>query len=530
MATSTVARSMASFLSIAIFLATTGTMVTADLVPISVFPTNATSEPPESMTKVKLSGPASPDHIFDLAPLTSEVGKGQTAGAVKQVIFSGVGKNPDYMTAKDLTPSDVAFISCDPNDSNISASQVVQTASGISPKAIILYSEIANVCNFTGSTSYTSIFTMISMADVQTMITTMGLYPDSSDDLAAKVGTNATLSGSTSSSSSSSDGGAAPTTAVAMSILYSITGIITLLFLVIIATGAVRAHRHPERYGPRNGYSGRPRQSRAKGLARAMLETLPIVKFGDPAPAKPGSRDVELEEGASSVHHPPAETGPQQAEISTEQRPKSPVVAKLASATSDEGKAKDDAAKSSAVEEAAVPKEGELGCSICTEDFTTGEDVRVLPCQHKYHPACIDPWLLNVSGTCPLCRHDLRPDAAEGSNGAATTTTTAATDDLPPPLGAESPTGTSGLSAAEDATSTHQRHRMSRFLDLNRLRHAPPDERIAALRRLREESRSEGEPVIENAEEHQSGRARLTSRLRDKFRIRTRMQNATVPE
>jgi hypothetical protein len=26
----------------------------------------------------------------------------------------------------------------------------------------------------------------------------------------------------------------------------------------------------------------------------------------------------------------------------------------------------------------------------------------VLPCQHKYHPNCIDPWLLNVSGTCPL--------------------------------------------------------------------------------------------------------------------------------
>jgi hypothetical protein len=28
--------------------------------------------------------------------------------------------------------------------------------------------------------------------------------------------------------------------------------------------------------------------------------------------------------------------------------------------------------------------------------------VRVLPCNHSFHPACIDPWLLNVSGTCPL--------------------------------------------------------------------------------------------------------------------------------
>jgi hypothetical protein len=28
--------------------------------------------------------------------------------------------------------------------------------------------------------------------------------------------------------------------------------------------------------------------------------------------------------------------------------------------------------------------------------------VRVLPCQHQFHPPCVDPWLVNVSGTCPL--------------------------------------------------------------------------------------------------------------------------------
>lgn len=51
---------------------------------------------------------------------------------------------------------------------------------------------------------------------------------------------------------------------------------------------------------------------------------------------------------------------------------------------------------------AAPEEDGHLGCSICTDDFCTGEDVRVLPCNHKFHPACVDPWLLNVSGTCPL--------------------------------------------------------------------------------------------------------------------------------
>jgi hypothetical protein len=26
----------------------------------------------------------------------------------------------------------------------------------------------------------------------------------------------------------------------------------------------------------------------------------------------------------------------------------------------------------------------------------------VLPCDHKFHPPSIDPWLIGVSGTCPL--------------------------------------------------------------------------------------------------------------------------------
>ncbi|CZS91376.1 uncharacterized protein RAG0_02019 [Rhynchosporium agropyri] len=53
-----------------------------------------------------------------------------------------------------------------------------------------------------------------------------------------------------------------------------------------------------ERYGPRPAISGRPRQTRAKGLAMAVLENIPIVKFGS-RPKYPDSsvKDVELEEG-----------------------------------------------------------------------------------------------------------------------------------------------------------------------------------------------------------------------------------------
>lgn len=126
-----------------------------------------------------------------------------------------------------------------------------------------------------------------------------------------------------------------------------------------------------------------------------MLETLPIVKFGDDEPAKPvvSGGEIELADG---THH-------KAADVTTTSKSES-------DAGSDSHKTADAAepgigADTQAAAASVNSKEetaDTLGCSICTEDFTKGEDVRVLPCNHKYHPACIDPWLLNVSGTCPL--------------------------------------------------------------------------------------------------------------------------------
>lgn len=293
-----------------------------------------------------------------------------------------------------ITRDHIAYISCDPNtaSSDIDPSSVVNIAGSILPKGIILFSVSSRECSLTGTFASTTIYTMTSAADSNTLLHNIQSTPSL---LQARVGTNtSTAQGSTSTETNS--GGPAPTTTVAMSILYSITGIITLLFLVIIASGALRAHRHPERYGPRTALSGRPRQSRAKGLARAMLETIPIVKFGDPEPVKPAGRDIELGDGGRSVHDTieavsvPANTDNGEA--------KSPPVTTV---DLESGLGPDQAESTEGGQEA-TKKETELGCSICTEDFTTGEDVRVLPCNHKYHPACIDPWLLNVSGTCPL--------------------------------------------------------------------------------------------------------------------------------
>jgi len=45
-------------------------------------------------------------------------------------------------------------------------------------------------------------------------------------------------------------------------------------------------------------------------------------------------------------------------------------------------------------------------CSICLEQFKEGEELRMLPCMHRYHRGCIDRWLAR-SPACPVCKHEI---------------------------------------------------------------------------------------------------------------------------
>ncbi|KAA0157051.1 hypothetical protein FNF29_00403 [Cafeteria roenbergensis] len=46
-------------------------------------------------------------------------------------------------------------------------------------------------------------------------------------------------------------------------------------------------------------------------------------------------------------------------------------------------------------------------CVVCCEDYEEGERVRVLPCLHRMHVRCIDPWLL-IKAECPVCHESSR--------------------------------------------------------------------------------------------------------------------------
>ncbi|CAI6340657.1 unnamed protein product [Periconia digitata] len=385
---------------------------------------------------------------------------------------------------QNLANGQTAFLSCDQYAGNLQAADIVENIyNSRNSSGVILYSAFSSWCNFTTTPPHPDfpLYSSTTQAMSQALLVALRGQPDGL--LAAKVqmlSPNGQPSGPDDGGRNQNPLGPSPSTAVAMIILYSITGIITALFLIIIITGAVRAHRHPERYGPRD-VLGRPRQSRARGLGRAILDTLPIVKFGEKEQPKPA--DVELGstseargvDGATSAETTaPADPGVPTTTTGIPATTSTDATNAQQHQTTEEGiaPAQPVVAGSASTGDGASPDEG-LGCSICTDDFEKGQDLRVLPCNHKFHPECVDPWLLNVSGTCPLCRVDLRPVTSNTSEDEDQDP-----DHLAPPL-------------ASDADPAHRRRSgLHALLSFRTRPSASPEERISALRRLREQRRN----------------------------------------
>ncbi|KAJ3246447.1 E3 ubiquitin-protein ligase rnf13 [Chytriomyces hyalinus] len=51
----------------------------------------------------------------------------------------------------------------------------------------------------------------------------------------------------------------------------------------------------------------------------------------------------------------------------------------------------------------------DTACSVCLEEYATGEEIRILPCNHEFHAKCVDKWLTNEVGVCPLCKQSIHP-------------------------------------------------------------------------------------------------------------------------
>ncbi|KAJ7703172.1 hypothetical protein B0H17DRAFT_1042049 [Mycena rosella] len=230
-------------------------------------------------------------------------------------------------------------------------------------------------------------------------------------------------------------------TAVAMIVLYAVTGCVSFLFCVIISalsyhravhcshflvSGAIRAVRHPERYGPRARTEDEPDQSRARGLTRAILDTFPIVKFGNaPEPEAPAkdieghpNRGVSISKIKDSDNGPsaqgPSVWPPSDEGCSSPNSGENNRDPPLTTPPSADGEVLEMGELSTPPQPSASNSDvipfgiGKETCPICIVDFELGDDLRVLPCDgsHCFHQNCVDPWLLELSSACPICRQD----------------------------------------------------------------------------------------------------------------------------
>lgn len=191
-----------------------------------------------------------------------------------------------------------------------------------------------------------------------------------------------------------------------------------MLFCVVILSGAIRAIRHPERYGPRSGDpsvhgpGGAP-QTRAAGLTRAILDTFPVVKFGRPSTADRSQEEKDLEAKDVEMVRTSGPTDDLERGVPTVRLVDPPIEGAV-----DTTRRPQPVASGSAPEAPSQPEElaraaiGVETCPICIIDFEDGDDLRVLPCEgrHRFHRDCVDQWLLELSSSCPLCREGERPN------------------------------------------------------------------------------------------------------------------------
>lgn len=381
----------------------------------------------------------------------------------------------------------IALVSCDDNSTNFSENiDIFTMASSAGAQSALLYSLYSNTCvinpeyadpaNFDqvfdifstqsksvsrniqyefgqGGTTNLSLYGNFDATTLNASATTISQsimlgYPTAPGYLLATLQawnateTNSTgTGGNNGSTSSTTDQNSKKDTGLAMIVLYAITGCVSALFCVVIISGAIRAIRHPERYGPRIARGGS--QSRARGLGRAILDTFPIVRFG----IAPDDQEDSTYPSPKDVESPPvdADTTPQQSsdpvEMGTISSPAAqqplPSVGETderyistTGATVDVHCREDAQSDARAVPRLMPPRLpatseappssardvdplmpeaiGRETCPICIVDFEEGDELRVLPCEgkHRFHQTCVDPWLLELSGSCPLCRQD----------------------------------------------------------------------------------------------------------------------------
>ncbi|CAI2178505.1 16157_t:CDS:2 [Funneliformis geosporum] len=221
----------------------------------------------------------------------------------------------------------------------------------------------------------------------------------------------------------------------AMIVLYAVSGVVLGLFFIVVITNIIRNRLNAPAAPPSQGQdtNARPR----RGIARSVLDSFPVFLFTmgmkdyndenkdlEGGKGKELEADIELETTSPDV----MKSAPQAEEIeenenssnlyskntnenfvtnndinSEKNKPDLPQVPPIAQINnSSHIRSISTGSILSALTNNKV-QDGQLTCPICLDDFESGVELRILPCHHQI---CIDPWLLDISPLCPMCKTD----------------------------------------------------------------------------------------------------------------------------
>lgn len=180
-------------------------------------------------------------------------------------------------------------------------------------------------------------------------------------------------------------------------IFYITLGVIFVVFVLAMLTGTFISRRNQGRDGIQQATQPPSRQIQTRGIARIVIESIPIFRFGEDNVMGAGQRDIELATTKQRNDDPQSTT--------TILATSSSISPKQITADCDRGAdilVTAEGSLSSAQLPPLQTQSRSLECPICVDGFVQGEEIRMLPCTHRFHLGCIDPWLLNASGTCPV--------------------------------------------------------------------------------------------------------------------------------
>ncbi|KAL1413301.1 hypothetical protein Q8F55_001057 [Vanrija albida] len=216
--------------------------------------------------------------------------------------------------------------------------------------------------------------------------------------------------------------------------VYVIAGFLSAMVCITVFS-VIRRSLRPQTEQPEAGPGEPPQPLRRVGLTQAIIDTFPIIKFnkegsstrgqpqqGYPSPQQQGKKAVPYDPAESQVGVMLPELRNRNSTASSMHFGGSTRIGSLASPSAsirDSVLLEAEPDEFFEAREVQVPDTPPIvsddQCPICLLEFETGDDLRVLPCegQHRFHQACVDPWLLRVASSCPLCRKDFNPEIEE---------------------------------------------------------------------------------------------------------------------